>query len=344
MVGFLGFRRVVGSKDVIEQALAWTQAGRAVAFVTVVGTWGSSPRPAGSQMAVDEEGAFVGSVSGGCVEGAAVTDALDVMKDGKPRLVDIGVSNERAWEVGLACGGRLRLYVERAPPPAALASLRDKRPLAWVTDLQTGGRALVGMDAAAGDLALDAGAVAMARSLLRADRADVIEDGGRSLFVNVFNRPLKLVVVGAVHIAQALAPMASAAGYEVTVIDPRRAFSTAERFPGVRLLHDWPDEALTALGLDARTALVTLTHDPKLDDPALEAALRSEAFYIGALGSGKTQAKRLERLRALGFDESALKRIYGPVGLDLGGRLPAEIAVAILGQIVAARNKGRDAA
>jgi len=330
--------------DVLEQALAWVSAGRVVALATVVGTWGSSPRPAGSQMAVDETGAFVGSVSGGCVEGAAVTEALDVLKQGRPRLMEVGISNDRAWEVGLACGGRLQVYVERAPDATTLRALIEERPIALVTDLQSGRRALVRDGMARGDLALDGRVVAVVQGYLREDRAGTIDDRVHPLFVNVFNRPLRLVVVGAVHIAQALAPMAVAAGFDVTVIDPRRAFSTPERFPAVRLDHQWPDDALAAFGLDSRTAVVTLTHDPKLDDPALEAALKSEAFYIGALGSRKTQDARLKRLTERGFDAHALKRIHGPVGLDLGGRAPAEIAVAILGQIVAAKNGRLEAA
>jgi xanthine dehydrogenase accessory factor len=330
--------------DALEQALAWVSAGRAVALATVVGTWGSSPRPAGSQMAVDETGAFVGSVSGGCVEGAAVTEALDVLKQGRPRLMDVGISNDRAWDVGLACGGRLQVYVERAPDPAMLRALVEERPVALVTDLQSGRRALVRDGMARGDLALDGRVIAAVQEYVREDRAGTIDDRVHPLFVNVFNRPLRLVVVGAVHIAQALAPMAVAAGFDVTVIDPRRAFSTPERFPAVHLVHQWPDDALVAFGLDSRTAVVTLTHDPKLDDRALEAALKSDVFYIGALGSRKTQDARLKRLTELGFDERALKRIHGPVGLDLGGRTPAEVAVAILGQIVAAKNGRLEAA
>lgn len=332
------------SDDVIEQALAWVSAGRTVALATVVGTWGSSPRPAGSQMAIDEAGAFVGSVSGGCVEGAAVTEALDVLKEGRPRLMDIGISNDRAWDVGLACGGRLQVYVERAPDPATLRALVEERPIALVTDLHSGRRALVRDGVARGDLALDGSVVATVQDHLRDDRAGTIDDPAGALFVSVFNQPLRLVVVGAVHIAQALAPMAVAAGFDVTVIDPRRAFSTLERFPDVRLVHQWPDDALAAFGLDSRTAVVTLTHDPKLDDPALDAALKSDAFYIGALGSRKTQENRMTRLKEVGFDERALKRIHGPVGLDLGGRTPAEVAVAILSQIVAAKNGRAEAA
>ncbi len=172
-----------------------------------------------------------------------------------------------------------------------------------------------------------------AREALGRDRSGRIEDGGAALFVQVFNPPARLIVVGAVHIAQPLVPMAALAGDAVTVVDPRGAFATDRRFPGVSLTDDWPDQALAALAPDRRTAVVTLTHDPKLDDPALMAALRSEAFYIGALGSRRTHAARLERLREAGFDDTELARIHGPVGLSIGARSPAEIAVSILAQI-----------
>ncbi len=174
-----------------------------------------------------------------------------------------------------------------------------------------------------------------ARAAARADASGPVEVDGEAWMLTVFNPPLHLSIVGAVHIGQSLARMASVAGWRVTVIDPRGAFATQERFPGVALSTEWPDAGLAAAGLNARTAVVTLTHDPKLDDPALEAALRSDAFYVGALGSRKTHGVRLDRLRARGFDEPALARIRGPVGLDIEARLPPEIAVSIMAQIVA---------
>jgi xanthine dehydrogenase accessory factor len=176
---------------------------------------------------------------------------------------------------------------------------------------------------------------AAARAALEADRSTTVDTASGPAFLHVFNTPLRLCVVGAVHIAQALAPMAALAGFAVLVVDPRRAFATAERFPGVELLTEWPDQALLEQAPDRRTAVVTLTHDPKLDDPALAAALRGSAFYIGALGSKKTHAARLERLRAEGFSDAELARIHGPVGLDIGARTAGEIAVAVLGDVVA---------
>jgi xanthine dehydrogenase accessory factor len=212
--------------------------------------------------------------------------------------------------------------VKRATLDRLLADHRAQRPVVLATDLATGEQRL--LDPAASDAA---------REALRRDECLHHEEGGRRWFLQPWNAPLRMIVVGAVHIAQPLAAMASLAGYAVTIVDPRQAFATAERFPSVALDGDWPDEALRRLAPDARTAVVALTHDPKLDDPALGVALRSPAFYVGALGSRKTHAARLERLRASGVEEARLGRIHAPVGLAIGARSPAEIAVSILAQV-----------
>ena len=219
--------------------------------------------------------------------------------------------------------------------PETLARLQAaraaKRPIVRATRLPDGTeRLLPDPDA---DPALNAAA----RAALRADAAETVEIGGERWFLQVFNPPPRLAVVGAVHIAQALAPMAAGLGFGVTVIDPRGAFATTERFPGVTITTAWPDEAMDAFAPDSRSAVVTLTHDPKLDDPALDRALRSGAFYIGALGSRKTHAARLKRLRELGHDEATLGRIHGPVGLDIEAVTAPEIALSILAEIVAVR-------
>ena len=308
-----------------ETALAWHRAGKGAALATVVETWGSAPRRAGSQLAVSGEGEIEGSVSGGCVEGAVIMEAQDALRDGEHRLLEFGVSDDDAFAVGLACGGTIRVLVE--PVGGALpvdlleelvAARANRVPLAYEIHLEDGVRRL-----------LHAGHT----ERMRTDRSGFEDDG--ETFVAIHNPPLRLVIVGAVHIAQALVPMARIAGYDPAVIDPREAFASADRFPETRLLHDWPDEAVAELGLDARTALVLLTHDPKLDDPALEAALRAECFYIGALGSTRTHAKRVERMREAGHSDDAIGRIHGPVGLDIGAANPAEIAVAILAQMTA---------
>lgn len=223
-----------------------------------------------------------------------------------------------------------------------LQARAEKRPIALVTDLNDGQQTVVSGGGVHGSFGVTGADWERIRVMIHGDRSGPIEpEAGGRWFVQVLNPPLRLIVVGAVHIAQALVPMATLAGYDVTVVDPRRAFASDDRFPAVHLVDAWPDEALAALGLDGRTALVTLSHDPKLDDPALAAALVTQAFYIGALGSRRTQATRLNRLRARGFDDAALARIRGPVGLPIGALTPAEIAVSILAQMTETLRLGR---
>lgn len=318
-----------------EIALTWHREGRGAALATVVETWGSAPRPAGSQLAISGEGQIMGSVSGGCVEGAVVEEAMAALADGQNRLLTFGVSDDTAFAVGLACGGTIRVLVEPVAvgaglPEALLADLVAARaaraPRAYVIDLDTWARRLIGPGQDAG---VDA--------RFRADRSGRDEGGP---FHGIHNPPLRMVVVGAVHIAQALMPMARACGYDATLIDPREAFASAERFPDETHLHDWPDEAMATLGLDARTAVVTLTHDAKLDDPAIEAALASDVFYLGCLGSTRTHAKRVDRLLAKGFAPEQIARIHAPVGLDIGAKSPAEIAVSVMAQITQRLRQG----
>jgi xanthine dehydrogenase accessory factor len=329
---------------VVAQALAWRASGRKVALATVARTWGSSPRPAGSKLAVNDVTEFVGSVSGGCIEGAVIQEALEVMETGASRVLEFGVSDETAWEVGLACGGKVEVFVEAVAPDAGrgiargvleelLAARRARRGVVLVTPLDGSAHRIISLGSvASGDEPL-AGAAAQ---VARRDQAEVIEGAGGALLLEPHTPPLRLIIVGAVHVAQPLAEMAALSGFAVTIVDPRRAFATEARFPGQALVVGWPDAAVAELGPDARTAVVTLTHDPKLDDPALLAALGSPAFYIGCLGSKKTHGARRSRLGERGIDAAALDRLHGPVGLALGARTPAEIAVSILAQIIAA--------
>ena len=325
--------------DVPSLALEWVKAGRQAALVSVISTWGSAPRPLGSQLVVRDDMHFEGSVSGGCIEGDVLTVAMDVIAAGAPKLLDYGVTNDQAWSVGLACGGRIRVFLQ--PVDTALEAILedlnqrrlDKRPVVMATLVEDGQSTLYSpaetLKIWGSDLTAEAEAAITAdrpRSLVRADQ---------EIFLNVFNPPLRLFVIGAVHIAQALVPMAELAGFEVTVIDPRGVFANQARLGAARLVEDWPDDVLQAARLDRRSAVITLTHDPKLDDAALNVALKSEAFYIGSLGSGKTHAARLARLQELGFDEAALGRIHGPLGLDIGAQTPAEIATSALAQVIA---------
>ncbi|MEX0328876.1 MAG: XdhC family protein [Ruegeria sp.] len=308
-----------------ETALEWFRSGTGAALATVVQTWGSAPRRVGSQLVIGGDGRIEGSVSGGCVEGAVIVEALEAIEEGEARLLEFGVSDEDAFAVGLACGGTIRVLVEpvgKVLPEAMLADLVEARanrqPVAYEVNVETGHRALRRNTYA---------------DRLRMDRSGFEEDG--ETFVAIHNPPLRLIVVGAVHIAQALVPMARIAGYDPAIVDPRETFASSSRFPGERILTDWPDEAVVRLGLDSRTAVVLLTHDPKLDDPALEAALRAGVFYIGALGSTRTHAKRVDRLTHAGFTEEEIAQIHGPIGLDIGAADPSEIAVAILAQMTA---------
>jgi xanthine dehydrogenase accessory factor len=339
---------------VVHQALAWRAAGRKVALATVARTWGSSPRPAGSKLAVNDATEFVGSVSGGCIEGAVIQEALEVMATGVSRVLEFGVSDETAWEVGLACGGKVEVFVEavdldagpeagrdagpeagrgitRAVLEELLEARRAKRPVVLVTPLDGSAHRVMPVGPATDD-ALAAAVAGVAHR----DQAEVVEVAGGARLLEPQLAPLRLLIVGAVHVAQPLAEMAGLAGFAVTIVDPRRAFATAARFPGQALVVRWPDDALAELAPDARTAVVTLTHDPKLDDPALVAALGSPAFYIGCLGSKKTHGARRTRLGERGIDAAALERLHGPVGLAIGARTPAEIAVSILAQIITA--------
>ncbi|PYG34667.1 XdhC family protein [Pelagimonas varians] len=316
--------------EIPEQALAWHRAGEGAVLASVIETWGSAPRRVGAQLAISGGGQIEGSVSGGCVEGAVIVEALEALEEGGARELEFGVSDGDAFAVGLACGGTIRILLEpigAVLPEEMLAELvaarAQRKPAAYVVDLDSGARRI---DHAGH------------QDRFRMDRSG-FEPESRE-FVAIHNPPLRLIVVGAVHITQALLPMARIAGYDPVIIDPRETFGSGARFPGETILHDWPDEAVTQLGLDGRTALVLLTHDPKLDDPALMKALRSGCFYIGALGSTRTHAKRVMRLQEAGFSEAEIARIHGPIGLDLGASGPAEIAVSILSQMVQVLRKG----
>ncbi len=318
--------------DVLRQAAAWARAGRGVALATVIETFGSAPRPVGSHLAVEESGLFCGSVSAGCVEGDVLAAALDAIAGEAPRLLAFGVADEIAWRAGLSCGGRISVHVEKlvggrlAAIDALEREATARRPCVLVTPLDGGAaRLLRSGDAAAASFLDDGGRL-------------VEEDGGR-FFVNVYRPAPRLVLVGAVHVAQALAPMAAIAGFEVIVVDPRAAYCAAERFPGARLDPRWPEDALPAIGLDAATAVAVFTHEPRIDDAALRLALASDCFYVGALGSRATHARRIARLTADGVGAGALARLRAPIGLDIGALSPAEIAVSTLAEIILARGR-----
>jgi xanthine dehydrogenase accessory factor len=340
-------------RDVMETIEQWQGEGQQVALATVVQTWGSSPRQAGAKMALTPGGNITGSVSGGCVEGAVYEEGVEALKSGAARLLHFGVADETAWEVGLACGGSIDVFVQPLPRDffkAERKALMENETFAVVTVV--GGPAeLMGKAVLAGEKALrfgslgspvlDAPAAELAQQALakgQSRRATLAE--GVEAFVEVVLPPPTLIVVGGVHITVALVALAKTLGYATIVVDPRKAFGSEERFPHAdRLIQAWPDEALAGIPLTRATAVAMLTHDPKLDDPALKLALPSPAFYVGALGSRTTQAKRRQRLLDAGLRPEDVDRLHGPIGLELNASTPEEIALSIMAQIVAEKNK-----
>lgn len=328
-------------REILNDLNRWLAAGEKIALATVVWAEGPSPRPLGSRLAVTGSGEMVGSVSGGCVEGAVFEEAQSVLSGGPPKRLRYGVADETGWEVGLACGGAIEVYVELLAEihHRLLTALEADETVALATRLDGGGHLLAWPDSRLeGDTALAPEMAGVFPWPLAERRARTEGD----LFVQVLVSSPTLVIVGAVHVAMPLVKLAQTLGFRVQVVDARRAFATRERFPTVdELVVAWPQEALKAEELGPRHYVVILSHDPKFDLPALRVALRSRAAYVGLLGSRTTQAKRKAALREEGLGEAELARIHGPVGLDLGGREPAEMALAILAQIVAVRHGRR---
>ncbi|HRZ10055.1 MAG TPA: XdhC family protein [Gemmatimonadales bacterium] len=318
------------------------RASEPVGRAVVTSVWGSAPQAEGATMLVSASGKMAGSVSGGCVEAAVAEEVRAAMARGAAKLVRYGISDERAWEVGLACGGSLEVLVEPAVSGPVLAAAEGPGGVVIATFLDGAepGRS-VSIDDSSPVEVTDL--VRAAREALRSGRSRTVRlpvggtDAGA--FLEVFPRPRKLVIFGGVHVAAALVTLAHALDYRTVVADGRASFLTRERFPDAdQLILGWPDEAFAQAGIDSATAVAVLTHDPKFDDPALMIALRSPAMYVGAIGSKKTQAARRERLRAAGLTDDQVGRLFGPIGLDLGGRTPAETALAIMAEIVAVRH------
>ena len=339
-------------RDVLSDHDRLAALGRPFGRAVVTSVWGSAPRPEGSSMLATADGAMAGSVSGGCVEGATATEIGAAIGRGTPKLVTFGVSHERAWEVGLACGGTIKVFVEPSVRPDILAAARGPggEVVATVVEGPGTGRGLRifedgRIEGTLGEgVALDAVKGAALAALGReASTTMTVESGAgpASVFLEVFPRRPRLVIFGGVHIAVALVPLARALGYRTIVADGRPAFLTRERFPDAdQLILAWPEAAFEQIGLDASCYVCILSHDPKFDEPALQLALRSPARYIGAIGSRKTQASRHEWLRAAGFSDEQIARVHGPIGLELGGREPAETALAILAEMTAVRYGG----
>lgn len=303
--------------DMARVALGYMAEGKGAALATVISTWGSAPRPVGAQLAIADDGTFQGSVSGGCVEGAVILAAQDAMRDGNCCVLEYGVADEDAFAVGLACGGDIQILVEpvgvgdgleKQLLMDAVDAARTRQPFAYKVNLDN-----------------------WSRERIETKTPAIGRQG--DIFTYVANPRLRMIIVGAVHVTQTLAPLARMAGYDVSLVDPRDSFASHERFPDDTFIDAWPDAALRDIGLDAYTAVITLSHDPKIDTPALAEALRSDVFYIGALGSKKTHAKRVAELQSQGFSEAQIARIHGPIGLDIGAKTPAEIAISVMAEV-----------
>lgn len=335
-------------REIIEQAKQWRTQGEAIALATVVKTWGSAPRKVAAKMAITPSGQMAGSVSGGCVEGAVFEESVTALQSKKAKLIHYGVADETAWSVGLACGGQIDVFVQPFADDvqAQVAEWIEQEQSGAVVTVIAGSAELIGKQLTTTPAGRLTGSITPTIDQLvetqqadwfaqrKAQRVRVADE--TELFVDVIVPAPTLIIVGGVQIAIALVRMAEVVGFRPIVIDPRRAFGSAERFPDINLIQQWPRKALANLAIHPTTAVALLTHDPKIDDQALGIVLPSSAFYVGALGSRKTAAKRVARLQAAGFSEEMLGRIYGPIGLDINAQTPEEIALAIMGEIITA--------
>jgi xanthine dehydrogenase accessory factor len=319
--------------DVLAAARSWLDKDGRVALATVVGTWGSAPVGIGGQMVVAPDGKFEGSVSGGCVEGEVIAEAEDILAGGKPKTLTFGVADETAWQVGLPCGGQIKVYIERLDEkngPAlldrALGARSTRRGLVIRTHLDDGQREFFERD--------DRHADAEVRQRFSSGESRLQETPNGEVFLHALVPPARVLIIGATHIGQILAQLVKLAGYEVMVIDPRTAFAAEARFPGIRLDTEWPQDTIPKIGLDPYTAVVALAHVGHIDDEALKLAMRSECFYVGALGSRRNHAKRTQRLKEAGFADDEIARIHSPIGVNIGAQSPPEIAIAIMAQLV----------
>lgn len=338
-------------RDIWTDLRKWHGEGKSIALATVVKVSGSSLRPEGSKMLMSSDGALSGSVTGGCVEGAVFEEASAVLKTGVPRLLSYGVSNEQAWEVGLSCGGSVEIFVEALDTTAwqavndGIEKCLSQNKLAALATVITGnslgskllllkdGTATGSLGSTPLDWELQA---ALPDNWATHLPMQVTMPSGEIVFVDFLVPPPRLVIIGASHIAIPLVSLAKTLDYHTIVVDARSAFATRERFPHAdELIVDWPADVLKQLNLDAATCVVCLSHDDKLDNPSLLYAINSEARYIGALGSSSTHARRLAALREEGAAEEQLQRIHAPIGLKIGGRTPAEIALSIMSEIIA---------
>ena len=329
--------------DMAETVAEWQRAGARLALATVIHVDGSAPRDEGAKMVINASGRTSGSVSGGCVESAVAEEAMTVLETGTPKIVRYGINRNMMWDVGLACGGTIDVFIEPLESPLPAPSNKAFAVCTVVRGPDSIGKKIIvdakgAVEGTFGQSQAEAKVVEQAVELMGAGHSKTVEAGGYQIFIDANIPQPRAILVGAVHIAVALCEMATQAGFAVTVIDPRSSLCNPERFPrAASLVVDWPQDALPKIELDENTYVAVLTHDDKFDDPTLLAVLPSRARYVGAIGSKKTQALRRTRLLDAGVPHDAVERMHGPIGLDIGAHSPEEIAVAILAEMIAAK-------
>jgi len=339
-------------RDILSDVERWHAQGKRIALATVVQTWGSAPRRAGSKMGLASDGQFSGSVSGGCVENAVIEAGLEVLKTDRAQLLHFGVADETAWEVGLACGGSIDIFVNPLDRSffEKLRSVIEEEQQAVLATVIRGPHDIMGREMLlretgriSGDIPdhLQTKVLELANeTFVSGESRRIMIDDSTEFFLEFISPPPTLIAVGGVHITVALMSLAKTLGYRTVVIDPRSVWGNAQRFPNVdQLIQAWPDEAFKQIKITRSTAIAMLTHDPKLDDPAVKIALNSRAFYVGALGSKTTNAKRRDRLLNDGLTEEQFSRLHAPIGMDINAGTPEEIALAVMAEVVAAYRK-----
>ncbi len=344
-------------QDILDDVKRWNGEGKEIAMATVINTWGSSPRPVGAKMALTLDGGISGSVSAGCVEGAVVDEGIKSIKTGRSALVHYGISDDMAFDVGLMCGGKIDILVrpvKRGILDALLDAIKINHPTALATVIQ-GAESLLGNE----KLVVEDGGIfgeigsgwdvqvesALRQALVDGKSQSVLLSSTQAadeitVFLDVMLTPLTLMVIGGVHIAIPLVTIAKTLGFHTIVIDPRKRFANQERFPHAdQIIQSWHEEAFAQAPITSSTAVAVLAHDPKIDDPALIAALKGPAFYVGGLGSKRTQGLRRQRLQEAGLSEEQINRLHGPVGLNIGAKTPEEIALSIMAEIIQVKNE-----
>jgi xanthine dehydrogenase accessory factor len=330
------------NEDILEEALKWLDKELNVILATVISTWGSSPRPVSSQMVINNKNKFSGSVSGGCVEANVIGECKKLIKEKKLyKKIEFKVSDDKAWKTGLACGGQISVLLEKIDIKKKIIlqkiikKKKEKTPFAVITDLKSGGSFIFEKNKK-----IDNKFKNYSKKInlhLDSKKNGLIKN--TNMFIKNYDKPVKVIIIGAVHIAEHLINFSKNLNFQIILIDPRNFFSSNKKYPDVKVINKWPEKAFKDIKVDKNCALITLSHDPKIDDPAIQYALNNRFFYIGSLGSKKTHKSRCLRLKRAGFTSNRIKKIKGPIGIKLGGKSATEIALSIISQLVYESNK-----